>query len=447
MRGRRALAAAVAGVTLSCGLAASEPAGADTRKVTAYFSSAISVYSSGSVKVLGLSSGKVTKVEAQGSRVMVEMDMDGDVPLPEGVQATIVPSSLIGERYIQLFPAWTEGTPKAPTDLVIPVERTSVPVEPDEALAALKRLLDGLDPDATGRLVKNLAEDLDGQGQNLSSALVGLSRLTRTLADKDEQIAGILDNVDRLTTTLRTREAQLASVIDSFARTASLLAQERQQLQQLLKGLGNVSVDAYELIRSNRASLQDDLDTISRLLVSVSANLDSIKTLLETGPVLVAGRDLDGRTEGLLAAYDPTYHLIDLRTSLSPLASNAIGRILAILGLPATTICLPIDVTCAPTGAPAAQGAAGGPAPAGQKPAPRPSGPPPPISPTGPTTSATSTTTAPPRTPIDGILDLLEGGVVTGQSGTPPVPATPPTSAGAGSWLRRAARTTVEAVS
>ena len=36
----------------------------------------------------------------------------------------------------------------------------AAPVEPDEALAALKRLLDSLDPDATGRLVKNLAEDI-----------------------------------------------------------------------------------------------------------------------------------------------------------------------------------------------------------------------------------------------------------------------------------------------
>jgi virulence factor Mce-like protein len=450
------VAAAVALGVLSFGLAASEPADAETQEVTAYFPSAISVYSRGSVKVLGLSAGKVTKVEVQGTRVMVKMRMDSDVPLPENVQATIVPSSLIGERYIQLFPAWTEGTPKAPPKLVIPIERTSVPVEPDEALAALKRLLDSLDPDATGRLVKNLAEDLDGQGQNLSSALSGLSRLTRTLADKDDQIAGIIDNVDRLTTTLRTREAQLGSLIDSFARTASLLAQERQQLEQLLKGLGTVSVDAYELIRSNRVDLQDDLNTVSRLLVSVSANLDSIKTLLEAGPVLVAGRDLDGRTEGLLAAYDPTYHLLDLRTAVSPLVGNAIGRILAILGLPATAICLPIDVTCTKTAAkaaapasPAAPAAAAAPAPAAAPAtaapaAARPAGAP------ATTAPAPSTTVAhaPPRTPIDGILDLLGGGRVKGQSAAPPIPVAPPQPAsGPGAWLRRAARTTVEALS
>ena len=462
----RAAPAVVAAALLAVGLAGSAPAAADTREITAYFSSAISVYGNGSVKVLGLNAGRVTKVVPQGDTVMVKMKMDGDVPLPEDVKATVVPGSLIGERYIQLFPAWTEGKAKAPTELVIPVERTSVPVEPDEALAALKRLLDSLDPNATGRLVKNLAEDLDGQGQNLSSALTGLSRLTRTLADKDQQIAGIIDNMDRLTATLRTRESQLASVIDKFARTASLLAQERQQLQQLLRGLGNVSVDAYELIRSNRVDLKDDLDTLSRLLVSVSANLDSIKTLLETAPVIVAGRDLDGVGEGLLAAYDPVHHVIDLRTQLSPLVGNAIGRILAILGVPTSVVCLPIDVTCEPTTAVATQVAAPmtgataappGPQPAGQAapsaPAPAPAAPAartaaPAAAPAPTTTAPPAASAPPPTTPLDQIIDLLQGGRVKAQSTSVAVPLTSERSSrGIGAWLRRTARTVVEAVS
>jgi phospholipid/cholesterol/gamma-HCH transport system substrate-binding protein len=108
----RAAPAVVAAALLAVGLAGSAPAAADTREITAYFSSAISVYGNGSVKVLGLNAGRVTKVVPQGDTVMVKMKMDGDVPLPEDVKATVVPGSLIGERYIQLFPAWTEGKAK-----------------------------------------------------------------------------------------------------------------------------------------------------------------------------------------------------------------------------------------------------------------------------------------------------------------------------------------------
>jgi virulence factor Mce-like protein len=384
----------VAAITLALGLLATglgpaAPAEAEGTTVVAWFESAISVYPSGDVKILGLSAGKVTSVVPVGRQVRIELQISSGIPVPTDVQATIIPSSLIGERYVQLFPAWTEGKPQAEGRLEIPQERTSVPVEPDEALAALKRLLDALDPDATGRLIKNLGEDLDGQGQNLSSAIRGLSALTRTLADKDKQIVGIIDNVDRLSATLRTRETQLGSIIDSFAKTAELLAKERQQLQSLLAGLADVSVDAYNLIQANRVNLQADLATIARLLQSVSANLDSVKLLLEAGPLVVAGPNLDGKA-GLIGAYNPKYHEIDLRMNLSPLASDAIGQVLASLGVPSTSICLPIDVTCAPSATTGS--AASTAAQPGVK---------------GAAVSPAAPAAVPPKTPLTGVLDLF----------------------------------------
>lgn len=403
------------------GVGPATPAEAAATEVVAYFDSAISVYEAGDVKILGLSAGKVTAVVPEGKRVRIEMRIDDGIPIPEDVRATIIPSSLIGERYVQLFPAWTEGKPQATGRVEIPEERTSVPVEPDEALAALKELLDALDPDATGRLIKNLGEDLDGQGQNLSSAIRGLSDLTRNLADKDEQIVGIIDNVDRLTATLRTREAQLASIIDSFAQTANLLAAERQQLQALVAGLADVAVDAYGLVRDNRANIQADLATLTRLLQSVSANLDSVKALLEAGPLVVAGPQLDGRA-GIIGAYNPRYHEIDLRNELSPLAAAGLGQILAALGVPGRTICLPIDVTCAP---PAAASAA------------RPQ-----AAVAGPMVGGASDRAGPEaRTPVTGVLDLLGAPAATGGASSDGTAAAPPSGAAAAntSWPRRIA--------
>ncbi|MEO5678184.1 MAG: hypothetical protein ABIS47_00785, partial [Acidimicrobiales bacterium] len=89
--------------------------------------------------------------------------------------------------------------------------------------------------------------------------------------------------------------------------------------------------------------------------------------------------------------------------------------------------------------------AAGAPASAARSAAPRPA-----QTATGapaPATSTTTTAPAAPRTPIDGILDLLDGGrKVLGQSAAPPVPATPPARRGSASWLHRASRSVVEAI-
>jgi phospholipid/cholesterol/gamma-HCH transport system substrate-binding protein len=394
MRSLRRLPAVMAlgGLALSsCGVVGG--GGGGGYKLTAWFDKTISLYPASDVRVLGLPAGKVKTVKAEGGRVRVELKIDKDVPVPADVHATIVPLSLIGERYVQLFPAWTNGQPKARNDDVIPLERTEIPVEPDEALAALKQFLDSLDPDATGRLVKNAAADLKGNGQSLNDTIAGLGELVSTLADKDVQIGHIIDQFDQFTTTLSTRETQLGQVMDEFANLTGLLAQERRTLERVIGNLTSVSTNALDLVSLHAAGLDKDLTELTRLLQSVRANVGQVEQLLDAGPLL---------TTGLRNAYSPEYHRIDLRTQLSPTVAQALGNI----GL-GFTVCLPIDVGCTPSAPASAASRASRPAPA---PAPTPTtapaatapGPTPAVAP-GP--SSTTTTT----TPIDAILQLLGG--------------------------------------
>lgn len=312
--------------------------------LTAFFPKAVSLYDQSGVRVLGLPAGEVTDVEVEGTRVRVTMRIDSDVPVPREVNATIVPLSLIGERYVQLFPAWTEGEPRAADGAVIPLERTSVPVEPDEALAAVKRFLDTLDPDATGRLIGNLGEALDGNGQSLNDALRGLGTLTQTFADKDEEVGRIIDQFDDFTATLAARDRQLGRVLDGFAATTGVLAEERRQIEGLVAGLASLSKDGLAIVGEHGPRLERDIEILSRTLRSVQANINGVRSLLDAGPLLVAGPELDGRA-GLAGAYDPKYHHLDLRTSTTP----TLAQLFLALGLPPVlAVCLPVDVDCQP---------------------------------------------------------------------------------------------------
>jgi virulence factor Mce-like protein len=336
--------ATVLAVALAGSLLAACSGGGGGYHLTAYFARGVSLYAGSDVRVLGLPAGKIDRIAIAGTRVRVDMTIRKDVPLPDGVQATLIPVSLIGERYVQLFPAWTEGTPRVADGAVIPLERTSIPVEPDEALAALKRFLDSLDPDATGRLITNLADDLDGNGEALNGALQGLSELTASLADKDDELVRIIDHFDDFTATLVTREQQLGQVLSSFATTASVLAEERGDIERLVKALGQLSVDGLDLVSEHRVRLQHDVDVLTHTLLSVQTNIESVRQLLDAAPVMVAGQDLDGRNEGLLAAYDPEFHRIDLRNATSPVLSDLFRTI----GLPSLAVCAPVGVACAP---------------------------------------------------------------------------------------------------
>lgn len=341
-RARRALCVALVAAVVATGLGACSVVGGggESYRVTAFFSSAISLYKDSQVRVMGLPAGRVQSIKVEGTQVRVVLSVPEDIPLPENVEATIIPLSFIGERYVQLSPAWREGQPRLAAGAVIPIERTTVPVEPDEALAALKHLLDSIDPSATGRLVTNLADGLEGTGDNLNDALAGLGTITETLGAKDAELGAIIDHFDRLTATLATRDATLGRVLDAFARTTDALADERASIQSLLASLASITTNGLALVGKHRVQLDKDITVLSRTLRLVGDNMDQLDKVLSAAPVMTAGRNLDGKS-GLAAAYNKELHAIDLRTIVTPALSQAFVA----LGLP-VVVCEPVTTTC-----------------------------------------------------------------------------------------------------
>ena len=311
--------------------------GGGTYKLVAYFPRAVSLYPSSQVRVLGLPAGNVDRVDIVGTQVKVTMSIENSVPVPKDVKALIAPQSLIGERYIQLSPAWKQGDEKAPAGMEI--HDTIIPVEPDEALAELKKFLDSLDPNGLGRLINNAADDLQGQGATLNHALDQVSQLVSTFAAKDTQLASIVDNFDRFTATLETRETQLGDVLATFSQATQVLADERQGIENLLAGLASLSANGLQLVSKHADRLRTDLDTLTRLAQSIDVNLDGLSKLLDSGPSLV---------KGLIGAYNPTARAVNLRQNWGPLVESVLGPIIkgVLPGATLPTPCVPVVQTC-----------------------------------------------------------------------------------------------------
>jgi len=332
-RARALGALAAVGLALSgCGVLG----GGDTYEVVAYFPRAVSLYETGGVQVLGLPAGEVSDIEVMGDRVKVTMAVDSDVPLPADVRAAIVPQSLIGERRVQLFPAFQQGDDLARDGHEIPIEETVIPVEPDEALASLKEFLDALEPAGVGRLIDNAANALDGQGEDLGSALDELSELIGNFEENDDTIIRIAERFDDFTSTLLTRDSQLAQVLDDFAVVADVLAEERDEVETLVRSLASLSEGGLDLVSEHAVRLRTDVAIVQRLTESIEQNLDGVQALVEGGA---------GQIGGFLDAYNPTARALNLRNSFSPLVQEALLPIFDEAGIPLP--CLPVDVACA----------------------------------------------------------------------------------------------------
>lgn len=309
--------------------------GGGTYEIVAYFPRAVSVFSSSEVRVLGLPSGTVTAVEVEGDKVRVVLSMRDDVAVPIDVRAQLVPQSLIGERYVQLSPAYRTGMDRAPDGHVIDVEHTTIPVEPDEALAAVKEFLDSLDPDGLGQVVTNLADDLEGNGAALNDMLASLSDVVSTFASQDDALGRIIESFDRLTATLSTREQQLGAVLDAFAEASQVLADERGSIEALVGGLADLSRNGLQLVSSHAEDLREDIQTLTDTAAVIDANLSSVDQLLASAPLLASG---------LTRAFDPASRSINLRNNFSPLVPELIELLAGQLGVP--SLCLPVLVSC-----------------------------------------------------------------------------------------------------
>jgi len=133
-----AIAAVAAVIALvSAGLVVTS--GGSGKQVTAYFTQTIGVYPGSTVRILGVSVGKIDSVEPEGRQVKVTMTINDGVPVPASAGAVVVAASVVSDRYIQLTPPWTSG-PQLANDAVIPASRTATPLEVDQLYASLTKL-------------------------------------------------------------------------------------------------------------------------------------------------------------------------------------------------------------------------------------------------------------------------------------------------------------------
>ncbi|GAA0412528.1 ABC transporter substrate-binding protein [Acrocarpospora corrugata] len=305
--------------------------GPDSYRLTAYFAAAPALYEQAKVKVMGLDAGLVERITVDGRRVRVDLSIDGQIPLPAEVKAVVAPQNTLGERNVVLYPPWKPGMAKLGPGAVIPLERTDLPVEIDDALAAFTKLTEALDPDKIGKVAGNLATSLDGRGKDINAALAGTADLTRTLAGQDEQLIELAAGLKRLASSLNRRETQVKTTIDAFADAGATLAEERLRIQRFVRGLAGFVRRGDVLIEAYQERLPKGVAALGELVLTLKANSGSVAEALAG-----ASRFSDVMVE----SWDRKNHLIKIRLVLSGVTRAWLQPLFDALGL-GQVQCLP----------------------------------------------------------------------------------------------------------
>ena len=259
------------------------PALQQAYEVGAEFTDAAGVTSENQVRVAGIKVGTVKSVELVEDHVLVTMEIDNGVQIPDDAFAEIKLATLLGTKFIDIEAKGSE--PFLEDGDVIPIDRTTVPYEIYQASNQGTNVIEDLDGEALNEMLVELTKLIKISEDEIGQALEGLNELGAGLNAKDEDLRSLLSGANDLTELLSDEGDELVNLIDSSNEVLGSLARKREEVQSLLASTNIMARDVAALLRDNRANVDSILTDLHRALVVLESNVEHLDQALEyAGP-------------------------------------------------------------------------------------------------------------------------------------------------------------------
>lgn len=277
----------------------------DIYTVTADVDQAPNLFEGGRVMIRGIQVGKIVEVEPGPTGVRLTMELESSVPVPADASLSVIPVTVIADRYVQLFPAYISG-PRLEEGAHI--TDTTIPAELEDVLAQLQGLLEALEPqpgEAKGslrRLIESLDSVLANRSGELAGTLKGSAEVLDNLADSNRNITSLITNLDGFFARLATRSSQIAVVNERFDLVVSALLDDQDNLEGTIENLAFLAGETAGLLDESGDRLGSSLGRLGRVLRTVLDHQDELADGMRWGNVIAqATGAVNGSGKGLFA--------------------------------------------------------------------------------------------------------------------------------------------------
>jgi len=246
------------------------------------FTEAANLKKTNEVRVAGVKVGTVTGVGLQGDHVLVKFRVRDGVALGSLTKASIKIKTLVGAEYLSLAP---EGDGKLDPAAAIPVSRTTPPFDVVPAFQDLATTVDTIDTAQLTKALDVLSADFSDTAPNVKQTLSGLSRLSNTIASRDQQLQTLLAHAKGVTGVLAGRDKELQQLLVSTDQVLQVLDARRQVITDLLNNTSTLATQLTGLVVDNRAAINPALSHLKTVIDTLNANQAAIyRTLQLAGP-------------------------------------------------------------------------------------------------------------------------------------------------------------------
>ena len=239
---------------------------------TAYVSDAAGLNTGDEVQVAGMEVGTVRALELDGDRVRVRFDIDTDVELGADTSVQIKTDSILGRRALGVF---SDGRGEL-EDRTVPLDRSSVPYSLTSALEDLSDTVEAMDTDRVDEALTVLAETMEGSSPEVRGAIDGITRLSRTLNERDQAVSELLEKAAGTTDVLGQRSDQINQLMVDGNILFTELDLRRRALSELVVNIDELARQLSGLVQDNEAQLGPALDKLEGVSDLLIRNIDDI---------------------------------------------------------------------------------------------------------------------------------------------------------------------------
>ncbi len=247
-------------------------------RYSAAFSEAGGLIAGDDVRVAGVRVGKVEKVDLAGDHVKVEFKVTEPAAFGPQTGASIRMKTLLGQKYLSLEP---RGAGQLKEGAEIPLERTVSSYDIVNAFSDLATTTERIDTTQLAQSLDTLATEFEDSPAHVRDALAGLTRLSRTIASRDEELKKLLASANSVSGTLAERNQRVEAII----RDADLLMVElnarREAIHTLFTNTSAMAQQITGLVRDNRAQLKPALAELNKTLAVLQKHEQDLSRTIE----------------------------------------------------------------------------------------------------------------------------------------------------------------------
>lgn len=233
------------------------------------------------VQVAGIRVGRVADIELKGDHVVARFTIEPDVRFGSESTASVEVLNLLGEKFLDLQPAGDGATEAGTT---IPRERTTASYDIVEVFDQLSDTTERIKIPQLQKALDVVADTMNRTNDEARGAFDGLSRLSETIASRDDELQSLLENAASVANLLDRRKGDVVSLVRQGDLILGELRRREQAINQLLVNTGVLSQQLGGLVDDNQAQLKpmlQELQQVTKILVDRQDSLEQAVINLE----------------------------------------------------------------------------------------------------------------------------------------------------------------------